>query len=63
MSKNKLVLSKWDAVNLACEAAKYCGFPSQDIILLRAVMEVRVDTYLQPQELQLPPAETTTSEG
>ena len=51
------VLTKWDAVSIACDAARYCGFPQSDIVLLRAVMDVRVDTFLHVPIVEIHPQE------
>ncbi len=45
--KNERILTKQEVLLLTTQAARYCGFNRDDMILLQAIMELRIDSYLE----------------
>lgn len=51
------VLTKREAISLACDAAEFCGIEQSEIALLSAVMDTKVDTFLHGPLVKIPPQE------
>lgn len=50
------VLTKWEAISLACDAARYCGISQSDIAVMNVMMDVRIENLVHGT-LEIPPQE------